>query len=162
MSTYPDPIGTLLERQLLDVLDKVPPERLATFKKELGLYVVVVGSDGNNQLLINWATVRRQTDERAIVLKILDFLTKELSLQLITRRTFGTEEPRFEKPTADTVLHENGIRHDPALCQHCTVPPEVACPGSGLQSKQPGQDQCPWCVRVYDVTEDGKLPKHPR
>jgi hypothetical protein len=112
------PFGLLLERHLLDLLDRVPPERLAAFRKELEIYVLV-GSTDECKLLINWVTVRSRTDERAVVLKVLDFLTKELAMQLVVRRD-EDNRPRFEKPAPDTVLHEQGIRHDPELCQHCT------------------------------------------
>ena len=112
-----DPFGLLLERQLLDILDRVPPERFAAFRKELEIYVVV-GSTAECKLMINWATVRSRTDERAVVLKVLDFLTKELA-RILHREGRNMEEGGFEKVLPDTVLHEAGVRHDPALCQHC-------------------------------------------
>lgn len=106
-----DPLKIFIGRQLNDILEKVPADRLAAFKKELGNYVEV-GSCVGNKLMINWATTGR-TDESVIVLKVLDFLTKELALQL-------TAHPE-NNPTADTVLHEKGVRHDPFLCRHCTA-----------------------------------------
>lgn len=105
-----DPLKIFIGRQLNDILDKVPAERLAAFKKELGIYVVV-GSCVGNKLMVNWAALRRQVDERVLVLKVLDFLTKELALQLTSRPETN--------PLADTVMHEHGVRHDPYLCRHC-------------------------------------------
>ncbi len=151
------PFGTI---QLLDILDKVPPDRLAAFKKELGIYVAV-GSYVDDKLLIDWSTVRRQTDERAVVLKVLDFLTKELALQLVVRRE-EDGRPRFEKPAADTVLHEAGIRHDPALCRHCEGDASSPCPGSGLEVQPTASSWCPWCMRRQVGTKDGRLVSHPR
>lgn len=114
-----DPFGLLLERQVLDILDKIPRERFDAFKKELGIYVVV-GSDADGGIMINWATVRSQTDERAVVLKVLDFLAKELALQITTQRPDEkVRQPGSRPITPDTVLHEKGVRHDPMLCEHC-------------------------------------------
>lgn len=107
------PLGVLLETQIWDILDKVPPERLAAFRQELMLYVVV-GSDSDRRMLINWATISGRVDERAVVLKLLDFLTRELALQL---KSTEDHDPIYPAPA--TILHEKGIRHDVESCQHC-------------------------------------------
>ncbi len=111
-------ISVISERLLLGVLERIPVERINAFRNELRTYATVLGDADGHVILVDWATVRRRTDERAVALKVLDFLTKELTAQLAAQRCEGGQ-PRPDEPTVDTVLHESGVRHDPHACAHC-------------------------------------------
>jgi hypothetical protein len=110
-------VGLVLPEHVEKILSQVPAERLAQFRLEVGVHVTV-GSGAGHSILINYATVPEE-DELVIALKVLAFLTMELSMQLITKRE-ADGQPRFKTPLPDTVLHEQGVRHDPMLCQHCS------------------------------------------
>ena len=110
MNAKEDSMISCLSREFLrSVLNKAPDHRVKQLTDEIAM------AHRGHFRLPQSASVM----DPVINLKILNFLTMELAEQLAHKRE-DTNKSSFDRVMPDTVLHEEGVRHDPFICQHCS------------------------------------------